>query len=128
MKLNKKDHMALWHYILECGECEEGGRIKHDMVYAEVFLDVTNGRVDDEIDYDRELAADLAMYVGKRLVITGYTTAYDGFETYEEHINVMEEYRETIVVTRWIHAKGPTLDTERKMLGIVPVTIAKEAL
>lgn len=130
MILRKKDHMALWHYILECGECEEGGRLKHDMVEAEMFLDVTDERAEDELDDDRELAVVLAMYVGKRLVITGYTTAYDGFETYEEDIHVMEEYQETVVVTRWKHAQGPTLDPERKLLDIVPVAMstAKEVL
>lgn len=124
MILTKKDNLSLWHYIMECGECEEGGRLKHDMVDATMFLDVTAERAEDELDDDRELAGVLAMYVGKRLTIDGYTTAYDGFETYGEEINVLEERRETRVVTTWVHAAGPTIDPERKLLDIVPVAMS----
>lgn len=124
MILNKKDHLKLWHYIIECGKVDEHERIKHDRCYAEMFLDVDAQRAEDELDDDRELAVELAMYVGQRLVINGETTYYDGFETYDDAIHVMEEVTTTKVVTEWVHAAGPTLDPERKLLDIVPVAMS----
>lgn len=124
MILTKKGNLSLWHYIMECGECEEGVRLKHDIVDATMFLDVTAERAEDELDDDRELAVVLAMYVGKRLTIAGYLTEYGVFETYSEEINVLEERRETRVVTTWVPAQGPTLDPEQKLLDIVPVAMS----
>lgn len=126
MILTKKDHLKLWHYIMECGECDEGGRIKHDMCEARMFLDVDAQRAEDELDDDRELAVELAMFVGKRLSISGYTTYYDGFESRYEEIEVLEERRtvKTIEVVEWVRAAGPTLDPERKLLDIVPVAMS----
>lgn len=124
MILKKNDHLKLWHYIMECGKVDEHERIKHDRCYAEIFLDVEAQCAEDELDDDRELAVELAMYVGKRLVINGETTYYDGFETYDDEIHVMEEVTTTKVVTKWVHANGPTLDHERKLLDIVPVAMS----
>lgn len=130
MKLKKSEYLSLWHYILECGECVEGGRMKHDMCYASMVLDVEASRAEDELDDDRELAVVLAMFVGKRLSIEGYTTYYDGFETYDDEISVLEETTVTRVETIWVPAQGPTLDPESKLLDIVPVVMstAKEVI
>lgn len=130
MKLKKSEYMSLWHYILECGECVEGGRIKQDMCYASTVLDVTAELAEDELDDDRELAVVLAMFVGKRLSIEGYTTYYEGFETHDDWISVLEEATVTRVETIWVPAQGPTLDPERKLLDVtVPaMSTAKEVL
>lgn len=127
MKLDKADNLRLWHYILECGECKEGERIKHDMCYAERFVDVTNELVNDEWREDSEM---LAPFVGCRLQIDGYTTYYDGFETDEETISVLVETQETRVVAVWKPATILFGHPERKLLDVtIPaMTSAKEVL
>lgn len=127
MTLNKADNLRLWHYILECGACEEGERYKHDMCFASVTVDVTNKLVNDEEPEDAEM---LAPFVGCRLQINGTTSYNDGFETYEETISVLVETQETRVVTVWAPAQILFGHPERKLLDVtVPaMTYAKEVL